>query len=500
MDTEELPPGWAWATLGDVCNVFDNEREPIKREDRDRRCEGKDRSSLFPYYGATGRAGWIDAYRSQGDAILLGEDGAPFLDRDKAKAYRVTGRYWVNNHAHILRPRDPRMMDFLLHQLNYIDYSQLVSGTTRLKLTMDALRRIPLVIPPVTEAERIGREVTALLGQTEEAEAALTRAREGVEQFRASLLHAACTGALTAAWREANPPTETGADLLRRILAERRATWERTEHARLTAKGTPPKGDAWKARYVEPIDPDTSDLPTLPSEWAWATVDQLTDFRGNGLSRAPDGEAEDVPILRISAVRPLRVNLAERRFYKPERGERLDGATAEDGDLLFTRYSGSEQYVGVCGRLRSGGPILYPDKIMCARLAPQFARIAPYLELALNAGASRKHISANIRTTAGQKGIAGSSVKACPIPLPPLAEIAEISATFGDLLDAAEGPVLEQSSALPSLRQSILHAAFTGRLVPQDPADEPAAALLARLRAAPPPARRTRSAQRGLRI
>ena len=157
MTQEELPPGWAWARLGDLCDVLDSQREPIRREDRDRRCLGKAPSELFPYYGATGQVGFIDGFRSEGPAILLGEDGAPFLEPNRPKAYLVKGRYWVNNHAHILKPRHPMIAGVVFHQLNSLDYTTYVSGTTRLKLTLDALRRLPIAVPPLREAEAIGR-------------------------------------------------------------------------------------------------------------------------------------------------------------------------------------------------------------------------------------------------------------------------------------------------------------------------------------------------------
>ena len=135
----ELSTGWAWARLGDLVEILDTQREPIRRQDRERRCAGKQEAQLFPYYGATGQVGWIDDFRSEGPGILLGEDGAPFLDRQRPKAYPVNGRYWVNNHAHLLRPCDARYFGLIWHQLNYVDYEGLVSGTTRLKLTLDGV-------------------------------------------------------------------------------------------------------------------------------------------------------------------------------------------------------------------------------------------------------------------------------------------------------------------------------------------------------------------------
>src|SRR5690606_14018520 len=116
-----------------------------------------------------------------------------------------------------------------------------------------------------------------LFGEIEAGEQELEKAREGLADFRRAVLKAAVTGELTREWREKNPPNETGADFLARILAERRAAWERAELARLKAKGKAPKGDSWKSRYVEPTPPDTSGLRDLPNGWVWASVDQLSE-------------------------------------------------------------------------------------------------------------------------------------------------------------------------------------------------------------------------------
>ena len=176
----------------------------------------------------------------------------------------------------------------------------------------------------------------------------MKRARGQMADRRVSLLHAACTGALTAEWRAANPrPAEDGSALLRRILAERRAAWERAELARLSAAGKPPKGESWKARYPEPIGADPASLPQLPKTWAWATVDQVTNFLGNGLSRKPVSHITETPILHISAVRPMSVDRAQSRYYEFQGDEAALATRALPGDLLFTRYSGSEHLVGV---------------------------------------------------------------------------------------------------------------------------------------------------------
>jgi type I restriction enzyme S subunit len=375
----------------------------------------------------------------------------------------------------VLRPRpgiDPGYLYWLTRRPAFLRAAEeRQKGNSPPAIQEADLRAIEVPVAPPAEQTRIVAAVNALFEEVEAGEAALARAREGLTQFRASLLHAACTGALTADWRAANPTNETADDLLAQIMEAR--------------------GDSIGRRGRSLLPPDLSNEPTLPFGWRWASVDQVTNFLGNGLARAPDGDATDLRILRISAVRPLKVDQAEHRFYRPLPGENVAGATTQRHDLLFTRYSGSEHYVGVCGLVRFAEPMLFPDKVMCARPLPGFTDLAEYLEIALNAGPSRAYIARNIRTTAGQKGIAGSSIRACPVPVPPRSELAAIIAAVREAL--AEATALPTDAFAAQLRQSILHAAFTGRLVPQDPADEPAAALLARLRATPAASRRPRA-------
>src|SRR4051812_22814134 len=121
---KELPAGWVRAPLGDVVEVLDRLRVPINSEER------AGRFGQVPYYGATGQVGWIDSHLFDEELVLLGEDGAPFLDPWKPKAYLIRGKSWVNNHAHVLRGTAVRNA-FLMHQLNFIDYHGAVTGTTR---------------------------------------------------------------------------------------------------------------------------------------------------------------------------------------------------------------------------------------------------------------------------------------------------------------------------------------------------------------------------------
>ena len=344
---------------------------------------------------------------------------------------------------------------------------------------------LPFVVPlpPLPEQRRIVAKLEELFSKLDAGVAAVRRTQALLKRYRQSVLHAAVTGELTRAWREAHSaPTETGAALLERIRAERRAQWGAAQVAK--RGGQLPLGDGWKSKYVEPEAVDTEGLPELPEGWVWGSLDECLIQLRNGISTKPS-ESSGLRILRISAVRALQVKIEDVR-YLTGTDEDYGDFLLKTGDLLFTRYNGNPDFVGVCGRVPDlPETTVYPDKLIRGRVVID---MSSFLQTVLNTGASREYIRVRIKTTAGQAGIAGSDLKSVPVPLPPLAEQVEIVAGVErrlTVLDALSHTLTDELKRAERLRQSILHRAFTGRLVPQDATDEPAAALLARLRETP---------------
>ena len=266
-----LPKGWRWEKLLQVSNLHDNLRRPVNNTERLDRNAGKLHNELYPYYGATGCVGHIDEFLFEGDYVLLGEDGAPFLDPMKQKAYSVSGRFWVNNHAHILSAKSFYSNRLLLHWLNTIRYEPYVNGTTRLKLTQGAMAEILVPVPRLEIQPLLASTIDGMFSELDDGEALLARARDDLGTWRKALLKAATTGELTADWRTANPSAETGAALLTRILDERRARWL----AESRNKGK---------LYKPPPLPVSDELPTIPHSWTIASLPQLGDF-GRGKSK-----------------------------------------------------------------------------------------------------------------------------------------------------------------------------------------------------------------------
>ena len=158
----EIPESWCWTRLNHITINHDSYRKPINSSDRKNRIVGKEKSKLYPYYGATGQVGLIDDYLFDGEYILLGEDAAPFLDKNAQKAYMIIGKSWVNNHAHILKSLI--LSKYLTHCLNSINYLNYVYGTTRLKLTQENMNKILIPVPPFKEQQRLIHKIDFIMG------------------------------------------------------------------------------------------------------------------------------------------------------------------------------------------------------------------------------------------------------------------------------------------------------------------------------------------------
>lgn len=186
--------------LEQAADILDSYRKPVNHKERLNLIKGKPLDELFPYYGATGQVGWIDSFLTDGEYILLGEDGAPFLNPYAEKAYIIYGKTWVNNHAHILRSKTNN--EFLCYYLNYFNYKNYVSGTTRLKLTQAQMRKIPIPNVPSDEQFRIVARIEELFSELDKAVGTLKTTKEQLEVYRQAVLKAAFEGKYTKWWRK----------------------------------------------------------------------------------------------------------------------------------------------------------------------------------------------------------------------------------------------------------------------------------------------------------
>jgi type I restriction enzyme S subunit len=340
------------------------------------------------------------------------------------------------------------------------------SGTTVKGIRLEQVRDLDFPLGPPEQQKRIAAKIEEIFSHIDAGIEALKKAKQLLKQYRQSVLKAAVTGELTKAWREANKAKlEPASQLLERILNQRRQKWEEQQLEQFKAKGKIPKGDKWKERYKEPESIFSKNVD-LPEGWCLCVLDQLITELKNGISKKPTEES-GVAIFRISAVRPMVVNRDDVRFLPKD--YKSAGYEIEEGDLLFTRYNGNPEFVGVCGKVRGlQRKTVYPDKLMRARLVNKELVSSDYLELSLNCGISKEFIRSSTKTTAGQSGIAGGDVKKCPVVLPGNEEQSQIANIVDEKLTAIEHLDIEidlQLSKAEKNKQSILVSAFSGQLV-----------------------------------
>ena len=355
------------------------------------------------------------------------------------------------------------------------------AGSGMQNVNAQKLASVQVPIPPFTEQHRIVAQIEALQARSRKAREALEAIPPMLEQFRQSVLAAAFRGDLTADWREQHPDVEPASVLLERIRAERRRQWETAELAKFKAKGKVPKDDSWKKRYVEPERIDDTDLPELPEGWCWASLDDLCTNITDGEHISPATCSDGIPLLSAKDVRESTILFDDVKFV-----------SQEDAVRFWLRCSPNRNDLLIVSRGATVGrsTIVDTDRRFCLMGSVILAKLtdklfAEYIGRFMESAFAKKHLRSISGATA-QQAIYIRDVRACPIPVAPLVEIAEVALgckkalrlgiSVGDSVSNAQRMVDE-------LGQSILAKAFRGELVPQDPNDEPASVLLERIRA-----------------
>jgi type I restriction enzyme S subunit len=156
-----IPEEWDVKPLSEAVDFLDGRRRPVKDSDRAKMRGG------IPYYGASGIVDYVNDFLFNEDLILLGEDGENILSRNCRLAFKITGKTWVNNHAHVLRPKPGWVLDYLVEFLESRDYAQFNTGTAQPKLNKLVCSRISVLYPPLIEQSAIAEalsDVDGLLG------------------------------------------------------------------------------------------------------------------------------------------------------------------------------------------------------------------------------------------------------------------------------------------------------------------------------------------------
>lgn len=346
------------------------------------------------------------------------------------------------------------------------DFKKAGKGGAQPNISQTVVKQTSIPVPPLNEQCRIVEKIETLFARLDKGEEALREMQRQLFTYRQSVLKAAVTGQLTANWRAQNAHRlEHGRELLERILQTRRETWE------------------GRGKYKAPVAPDTSDLPDIPEGWVWASVDQLLRTNlsnGRSVPSANDG----FPVLRLTSLKDGRIDIRERKIgaWNVESARPF---LIERGDVLISRGNGSKHLVGRGGLVKEEpDSVAYPDTMIRISIILKFLWPEWFL-LLWNSPFMRQQIEKAAKTTAGIYKINQTDIRYFKVPLPPIREQEEVAAQVGAMFDKIS--ILEtlcetELTRSSALRQSILKDAFTGRLVSQNPSNEPAEKLLARIK------------------
>jgi type I restriction enzyme S subunit len=352
-----------------------------------------------------------------------------------------------------------------------INLAELSSGSNVPQINHGDISSIAVPLAPLPEQRRIVAEIETQFTRLDAAVAGLERAQANIRCYKAAVLQAACEGQLVPT--EAELAHAEGRDyepadqLLARILAERRARWEAAHPGK---------------RYKEPAPPDMENLPELPEGWVWANVGQMADV-GTGATPLRSNRAyyEDgtIPWVKSSALNDLFVDSAEELITELALTE-TNVKVFPAGTLLVAMY-GEGKTRGKVSELK----IDAATNQACAALLFDDLSLGckPYIKVFF-----QKNYDDIRRLSSGgvQPNLNLSIIRGTAVPLPPLTEqhriVAEVERRLS-LVAALEASVEAALARAGRLRQAVLKQAFEGRLVPQDPDDEPASVLLERIRA-----------------
>jgi type I restriction enzyme S subunit len=457
----KLPDGWVETRLEDVVDILDNMRKPVNNKERQSRIADKQENELFPYYGATGQAGFIDDYLFDEELVALGEDGVPFFDGKKSKAYILNGKTWVNNHAHVIRGKEDFLPNKLLcHYLNQFDYHGYVNGGTRLKLTQANMRRMPVFLAPIPEQKRIVEKLDSLLAQVETIGQRLNNLPNIIKRFRQSVLAAAVSGKLTEKWREGNKFNVRLNDL-------------KLDKNLLIAKK-----EIKKDLFFEKAEGTFA----IPKPWQFIKLQSLAHKITDGEHKTPKREESGRFLLSARNVRDGYIDTSNVDYVGEEEYIKLrKRCNPNKGDVLIS-CSGS---VGRVSLVDKNDEYVMVRSAALVKTLPEYIS-NKFLMFVLQSPHIQKQIVDASKSTA-QENLFLGPIKNLFIPYLPMEEQTEIVRLVEQhfaLADTLEKNLKNAKQRVDNLTQSILAKAFRGELVPQDPNDEPAEQLLARIKTA----------------
>lgn len=449
----------------------------------------QDANGLYPFFTCGEENLTINTAAFDTEAVLLAGNG-----NFSVKYYK--GKFNAYQRTYVIEPNmvDGKWLYYLvMHHIAKITAG--ARGSTIKYLRIGDITDCSVNLVSLTHQKRIVAKIEELFSELDNGIAALKSAREQLKVYRQAVLKHAFEGKLTAKWREENAAKlESPEQLLARIQHEREARYQQQQEVWKAAvkeweaaskEGKKP-GKPKKLATLTPIpEAAKKEFPQLPSGWSYIRLGNLIDEPTYGTSAKCDYELGDQGVLRIPNISMGRIDDSDLKFASFEKGE-VDHLRLMEGDILTIRSNGSISLVGSCALINEKDTKhIFAGYLI--RLRPNRKTVrSEYLLSAMSSHFLRKQIEAAAKSTSGVNNINSGELQNLIFPLPSVDEQEELISELDSMLpmiNSTEFEIDQQLAKAEILRQSILKKAFSGQLVPQDPNDEPASELLARIQA-----------------
>ena len=395
----EVPEGWEWTRFSAITINRDSERKPISSSQR------TDVAKIYDYYGASGKIDKIDKYIFNERLLLIGEDGANLVTRNKPIAFFAEGQYWVNNHAHCIDATDKFILEYLCFYINAISLEKYVTGSAQPKMTQDNMNSILIPLPPYSEQKHMSQRLNEVMYTVDNIEIGKADINELVSKAKSKILDLAIRGKLV----PQDPNDEPVSVLLERIRLEKEELINQGKIKRDKKESIIFRGDDNSYYGIH-----------LPYSWNWASLREIALSISDGSHNPPPNNGSGIPLLSAANINDnsILMNEISRWITNEEWKIENQRTNIEVGDVLLT-------IVGSIGR----SAVVQNNNHFA--LQRSVAVIKPclinplYLMHIVQSPQIQKWLTDNSKGTA-QKGIYLNALSFMIIPIPPLEEQAKI--------------------------------------------------------------------------
>jgi type I restriction enzyme, S subunit len=434
----ELPAHWRWCALSQVAIFRDGERIPVSKIDRERR------HGVYDYYGASGVIDSIDGYLFDGPLLLVGEDGANLLLRSKPVAFIARGRYWVNNHAHVLDSANEDVLRYLELFINATDLAPYVSGTAQPKMNQAKMKTIPVALPPLAEQKRIVAKVDQLMTMLDDLEQRQAKKRTAaIHVSKASLdslVNAEDPDQLARAWERVSKNfgvvvgAEAGGERLRDVVLSMcmsglfvrgdtvSSSADVVGRARLAVEALEASTRTRSRSVVTEQFGNADALGAVSNAWCWTRLGLITSISG-GVTKGrvfSGKKTVSLPYLRVANIQRWTINLDLVKEIDVLAGE-VEKYRLRFGDVLLTE-GGDWDKLGRAAVWRGEMDLcLHQNHVFRVRAVTD--EILPeWIEAWCNCRIGREYFQRASKQTTNLASINMTQLRSLPIPIPPTDE------------------------------------------------------------------------------